>query len=361
MNQPLPDELLDSSGKPTVNDIARVAGVSLATVDRVLNGRPGVRKVTIDRVQSAITELGFVRDRAATNLARGRYYRLLFILPESQNQFIVALEEKIGALKATLVSERTKVSIQRFKPFDPQELADVIRSVRASEFDGVAVFGPETPSVRDALKLLDSNGIATVALVSDIPSSQRGHYVGIDNVAAGKTAAQLMGKFLNPGDGEILVISGSRLARDHLERRLGFDEIMRRDHGQYSVLPSVEGLDDPDLLNELLPKMFDAHPRICGVYSSAAGNEGLIRFIDDHGLRGKLVVIAHELTSVSKHALLSGNFDAVISQDTGHLVRSAIRLLRAETDGSPIDRSQERIRIDIYLRENMFPDETTLD
>ena len=75
------DEHNHASTKPTVNDIARVAGVSLATVDRVLNGRAGVRKVTIDKVNRAVTQLGYVRDTAAANLARRRLYRLLFILP----------------------------------------------------------------------------------------------------------------------------------------------------------------------------------------------------------------------------------------------------------------------------------------
>ena len=58
--------------KPTVHDIARLAGVSLATVDRVLNGRPGVRSVTRERVNEAIASLGYVRDLAAANLAKGR-------------------------------------------------------------------------------------------------------------------------------------------------------------------------------------------------------------------------------------------------------------------------------------------------
>ena len=81
-----------SAGKPTVNDIARVAGVSLATVDRVLNARPGVRQVTVDRVNDAIAKLGYVRDTAAANLARRRVYRLLFILPETTNEFVAALD-----------------------------------------------------------------------------------------------------------------------------------------------------------------------------------------------------------------------------------------------------------------------------
>ena len=50
---------LKTSDNPTVNDIARVAGVSLATVDRVLNGRPGVRSSTVEKVQKAIAELGY--------------------------------------------------------------------------------------------------------------------------------------------------------------------------------------------------------------------------------------------------------------------------------------------------------------
>src|SRR5690606_5405926 len=86
---------LKTSDKPTVNDIARVAGVSLATVDRVLNARPGVRSVTVEKVQRAIAELGYVRDTAAANLARRRVYNLLFVLPATDNEFVLALHDQI--------------------------------------------------------------------------------------------------------------------------------------------------------------------------------------------------------------------------------------------------------------------------
>ena len=73
--------------RPTVNDIAREAGVSLATVDRVLNARPGVRVKTITAVNDAIARLGYVRDMAAANLARSRSYRMAVFLPEGDSQF----------------------------------------------------------------------------------------------------------------------------------------------------------------------------------------------------------------------------------------------------------------------------------
>ncbi|WP_323130698.1 LacI family DNA-binding transcriptional regulator, partial [Sinorhizobium medicae] len=81
--------------RPTVHDIAAEAGVSLATVDRVLNNRPGVRSVTRNRVERAIATLGYVRDVAAANLAKSRSYPLVFILPSGENAFMRGLESEL--------------------------------------------------------------------------------------------------------------------------------------------------------------------------------------------------------------------------------------------------------------------------
>jgi LacI family transcriptional regulator len=78
--------------RPTVHDIAKEAGVSLATVDRVLNARPGVREKTIAKVQEAVARLGYVRDTYAANLARQRQYRFAFVLPEGPSQFAQSLK-----------------------------------------------------------------------------------------------------------------------------------------------------------------------------------------------------------------------------------------------------------------------------
>lgn len=344
-----------SDPKPTVNDIARVAKVSLATVDRVLNARPGVRETTVRKVHEAIADLGYVRDTAAANLARGRVYNFVFILPSNGNEFLTSIEAQIEGLNDTLRHERTQITFVHVAAFDPVALAAAIDAIDRTQVDGVAIFGPETPSVRDSVSHLKANGVTVVSLVADIPSSDRDHYVGIDNVAAGRTAAQLLGRFLGPRHGKIMVLTGSMLARDHLERRLGFDEVMERDFPHFDILPSLEGRDDPDLIADLLPQAMENHADVIGIYSSAAGNEGLLRWFDNQAPVPKPVVIAHELTALSRKALQAGLFDAVISQDSGHLVRSAVRVMRANADRMPINTAQERIRIDVYLKENMPP------
>ncbi len=340
--------------KPTVNDIARVAGVSLATVDRVLNRRPGVRAVTVQKVQKAIDELGYVRDTAAANLARNRVYNFLFVLPNTDNEFVEAISSQIAEQSRDQFIERTRIAIEKVAPFEPQDIVNILDTVDSLEVDGVAVFGPETPSVRDAVKRVRDKGVPVVALVSDLPSSDRDHFVGIDNISAGRTAAQLMGRFVHR-EGKVLVLTGSRLARDHLERRQGFDLVVAEDFPHLEVVASVEGRDDPDLIYTMMPEIFETYPDLVGIYSSAAGNAGLIQFLSENTFSKDLVIIAHELTPLSREALRLGTFDALISQDSGHIVRSAIRLLRATSDKVPFNKAQERIRIDIYLKENLPP------
>lgn len=338
--------------KPTVNDIAREAGVSLATVDRVLNGRPGVRPVTIEKVNKAIAQLGFVRDTAAANLARRRQYRLLFLLPEPDNEFIQALDSEILAQTERLLYQRTRLEKRTVSSFDPQPTVQALDALDSDTTDGVALFSPETPSVRDAINRARERGIAVATLISDLPSSNRHHFVGIDNTAAGRTAAVLMGRFVKR-PGRILVLTGSKLARDHLERRAGFDAVLTERFPELGVTASIEGRNDPVRVQSTLRRMFAQSGDIAGIYSTAAGNRGLIDFLESETVPRDVVVIAHELTPTSRRALSSGVYDALISQDSGHIIRSAVRVLRSASDDEPIDPKQERIRTDIYLAENL--------
>lgn len=109
--------------KPTVHDIARTAGVSLATVDRVLNERPGVRAKTRDRVMAAMNTLGYVRDVGAANLARGRLYQFDFILPDNENTFMLSLRAELQSATERALAERILVNVVLVPPSMKQHLS----------------------------------------------------------------------------------------------------------------------------------------------------------------------------------------------------------------------------------------------
>ncbi len=338
--------------KPTVHDIAKEAGVSLATVDRVLNTRPGVRANTIAKVQSAVERLGYVRDTYAANLSRKRQYRFVFVLPEGSGQFTSTLKTAVREAALSQVADRVDLTILEVPAHDPHAIVRTLQDLSATELDGVAIMAQETPQVRDAVTRLKQRGTAVVALVSDLPNSPRDNFIGTDNTAAGRTAALLMGRFLSR-EGEILVVANSMRSRDSLERRLGFDSVMAADFPKLMVLPSVESFDDPERLASIVTEVVETRPDLAGVYSMGFGNGRLLDVLRSSGRLPDLVVLAHELTPTTRQGLRDSEIAAVIMQDVGHLVRSAMRILRAICDDQPIFKAQERIRIEVVVRENL--------
>jgi LacI family transcriptional regulator len=339
--------------RPTVHDIAAAAGVSLATVDRVLNQRPGVRHVTREKVENAIREIGYVRDVAAANLAKGRTYPLVFILPASDNSFMHGLNDEVRAAVARSPAERTDIRTIEVPAFDPTALVTVLGELCEERPSGIALVATDAPDVRDAVDRLVKDGIPVVTLVSDLTGSQRHHYAGVDNIAAGRTAARLLGRFLGSAKGEIAVLAGSMLVRDHRERLEGFAAVIAAEFPSLSILPVIEGRDDPEMAYMLVADALSKKGDIIGVYSLGAGNRGLIRALKEKAVDRSLTVIAHELTAHTRAALLDGTIDAILNQNAGHEVRSAIRVLKAKADGLAVIEAQERIRLDIFLKDNL--------
>ncbi|MGY3463956.1 AcrR family transcriptional regulator [Bradyrhizobium sp. LM6.11] len=114
----------------TLKDIARQAGVSLATVDRVLHNRPGVRPDTVRRVKEAIERNAFQPHVAAAELARGRARRFAFVIPSGPNPFMQQIEAYLGEMSAWLSSRRLERRDGRNRR---------VRSVGASCFAGRAL------------------------------------------------------------------------------------------------------------------------------------------------------------------------------------------------------------------------------
>ena len=339
--------------RPTVRDVAEEAGVSLATVDRVLNRRAGVRSETIARVEAAVTRLGFVRDMAAANLAKQRVYRFVFIIPSGPNTFMRTLEEHATEAGRRAALDRIEVKVVTVPPFDGAALAAALDAIDTRAVSGVALVATDSAPVREALARLHRAGIPVVTLVSDAPAFRRSHYVGIDNVAAGRTAASLIGRFVGGSTGKIALIAGSMLVRDHVERRMGFDQIIRAEFPNLECLPVLEGRDDAETTRRVLASCLESEKQVIGLYNIGAGNRGVIEVLAGDPARHHLTVVAHELTPHARKALRDGLFDAVIAQDAGHEIRSAIRILKAHIDGTPVVEGQEHIRIEIYLRDNL--------
>jgi len=338
-------------GKMTLQDVACEAGVSLATVDRVINGRPGVHSRTIERVQAAIKTLNFHPDRHASRLARGRDYHFQVILPFGENDFMKLLEAELLATDARLRQERVRISVQQVDVFDGPALATALEAL-PPDLDGVALVALDHPAVVEAVNTLVDAGVTVLTLVSDLPSSRRSHFVGIDNVAAGRTAANLIGRFVRK-PGKVGLIGGSLALRDHIERQYGFEQVIASEFPELQVLPLREGRDENARVEAAARALLTDHPDLVAIYSVGGGQSGVVSALEASGRAKEVVFIAHELTPLARRHLIRGTIDAIINQDSGHMARSVARVLLSTCEGDPIVPGQERIRIDVFLRDNL--------
>ncbi len=356
----------------TVFEVAASAGVSLATVDRVLNGRKGVRPATVERVQAAIGRLGFRRDAFAAGLATRKRERFLFVLPErGTNSFMNALHDTIAAAAAVLADQRVLVRTLDYAALDDVALAALLSSLDVAECDGVAVVAVESPPVRHEIDRLVEKNIPVVTLVSDVSPSRRSLFLGIDNKAAGRVAASLIGRMTgtpmagthtggthtagspvaDSGRGSIGLFVGRMTLHDHADRRLGFEQVLRREFPHLSLLPTIEGLDDSAVTGPLAARMLRRHPDLVGIYSAGAGNRGIIAALRADARAPAPVVVAHELTAHARDALLSGTFTAVLHQDQEQEVENAVAALRALARADSF--LPRPVRTQIFLRDNV--------
>ena len=339
--------------RPTTRDLAKAAGVSLATIDRVLNDRPNVSKKAARQVNEAIERIGFVRNLAAANLARSTTYRFRFVLPQAGDQYLREIMNEITAVNDALKSEMVTASIAQIPIEDPHLVANHLASLDRSKAEGVAIMAPESPQVRDALHRLVERGIHVVRLLSGDEQTAGTDFVGTDNRAAGATAARIVGRFCRKQAGSIMVISETMRAQDSIERRLGFDNVINEAFPHLTVLPSLETHADLERTRRIVAKTLEHHADIVALYVMSSEARAPITCISEFLSLEEIVVVAHERTPFSVAGLLSGDIDAIIAQNPGHAVRSAVRLLRARTDNREPVRAQDQLRVEILLKDNL--------
>jgi LacI family transcriptional regulator len=336
----------------TVHDVARAAGVSLATVDRVLNARPGVRAITAEKVEEAIARLGFSRDVNASLMARSRDLKVMFFIPSGSNEFMDSLVEAVSRRLGSALTDRMHLETQRIRPFDTEALVAAIEALDPRHCDCAVLVASEEPQIIRAVDAATRRGVVVMTLVSDLPNSSRHHFIGIDNVAAGRTAASLLGRFLADG-GKVAVIAGSLHLRDHSERLAGFQSVMAADFGQVTLLGPLEGHDERSETESLVADILEKNPDLRGIYNLGAGNAGLVAALSASGRAGQLRVVVHELSAPTRAGLLSGAIDVVLDQNPDGEIREALAAARALALGAGRKVATDPIEIGIFLRDNL--------
>jgi LacI family transcriptional regulator len=328
-----------------LEDVARRAGVGLATVDRVLNERGSVSAETERRVIEAARELGL---RRVLPMPHVRQIRIEVMLAQPVTPFMRRLTQAMGQVAATLdrsiVVLRTGIDMLR----DPASVAPRIAGCRA---DGIIIYCEEHPANVAAIAGSAAAGRPVICVVTDVPDSPRAAYVGIDHAKAGRTAGFFVAK-MGAGAGSALILSTSTGFRAHRQRIDGFCDALAQRRPAVTVSPVMTSGDDQERAYHLLTQALRRTPDAVAVYNTGGANRAVAQAIRDAGRYDNLLFVGHELTDESAALLRDGSMTVVIDQAPELQARRSIDLMLGRLGVTPAETMAGEIAFTLHTAEN---------
>ncbi|ESW92702.1 LacI family DNA-binding transcriptional regulator [Mesorhizobium sp. C280B] len=321
---------------PTIQNIAALAGVGPATVDRVLNSRGGVRDKTRARVLAAVEKL------SSESKERDVPLRILLIC-DSGETFNAAMASAAAEANRTLAGIEIDGVYVSTSEVEPASFARQIEQ-RGEGMDGVVIIAREHPAINRAIRKLRTIGIPVICLTTDLPSSRRSVYVGNDQYAAGSVAALLIGNALPRERNNILIVMSVPF-RCQQEREMGFRRVLRSDFPYLKIEERVISDDRPETTCGQLTRYFEANGHPAAIYNVAGANRGVAKALEMAGKAHETVFVGHELTNHSRNLLEAGIMDYVISHDFVSELGAAARWIKDNLNGLTAEPAHSQILV----------------
>jgi LacI family transcriptional regulator len=341
------------ASRPTIADVAREAGVSVATVDRVLNGRERVREATARRVFEAAHRIGYhaaalIESRIQSELPRMRFG---FVLHKEKQAFYQNFAAEIARAVRAAPGIRGEAVIEFSASQAPSEFAGLMRGL-AGRVDALAATAVTHHEITEAVQALQDGGVPCYALLNDFAQGVRQSYVGLNNLKVGRIAAAMIATAVHR-PGKIAVFVGGYRWHGHELRETGFRSYFREYAPQFSVLDTLVNLETRQLTYEATLDLLARHPDLRGIYCAGGGMEGAIAALRESRQPGDVALVVNELTPETRAALLDRYLVLVISTPLPRLCADLVALMAAAVrDGVSTLSGQHFLQPDLFTLES---------
>ena len=257
----------------TQSQIAKMAGVSRATVERVINNRGDVSEDTRKLVLEIIKKTDYRPNRAGKTLAiQQKNLKIGCIIIHADNPFYQELNKGIIDKAAEFKSYGIQVIIEQVE-FDVQKQLEKIDELISQQINALVIQPIAEPALARKLNEIERLNIPIVTVNTDLPDFTSSFcYVGNDFYLCGKTAANFL-NIATQGHCNIGVITGFSKAKSHADRIEGFRDYIQNFSGM-NIVAVAENRDDEMESYYITKTMLLEHPEIDSVFLVAGGVHG---------------------------------------------------------------------------------------
>ncbi len=279
----------------TIKQIAELAEVSRGTVDKVLNGRPGVKTETKERILKIAKELNYKPNYLGKALVMSKEKtKIGVILTPEYNPFVHEIIQGIHNAQAEFELFGIEIAIKMLSTLEPAEQIGILNHFENENFAGVAVFPLNDKQIIDKINTMSRKGIAIITFNSQIQEINDICFVGQDHYRGGRTAAGLLNKLL-PDGGRVGIIISSKNLSCHQDRLKGFTDKINDFHADLDIVRVEENQDRTETAFQITMSYLKAFPDLRGIYITGGGAAGVGKAIDLAEKSGKIKLICHDI------------------------------------------------------------------
>lgn len=275
-----------------IHDIARMANVSIGTVDRVLHDRGRVSKETRVRILQIVQQVRY-RPNLAARALRHPAIRIGVCIPKEIHYFYDQIRQGLDSETRRyeyIGVELIHRSVNRLGMGEDQCVRELLKENVQSLIVTPGDPGRLTPLLDEA----EARNIRVICVASDAPGSRRSSVVCVEPELNGRIAGELMARFVPPGS-RAAVITGMRDTEDHRKKIKGFREAFPRFSDGGTLVQALEGHEDEDETFLKCERLLRKCKDLAGIYVTTANCLPVCRALSTRNGNRRIALITTDL------------------------------------------------------------------
>lgn len=310
-----------------VRELAKLANVSLGTVDRALNGRKEVSPETRQRILQLAEEHGYRPNPTARALSVGRStIKIGVCIPAEIRYFYDQLRDGIASEAKQFEHLGIEIHYKPVKTLASSMTAN-LRELLESNVQALIITpgnpSEVTPLIEEAER---KRNIRVVCVVTDVSATSRSTSISVDPHLAGMLAAELMGKFA-AAPTNVAIVTGMISTEEHGRKVAGFAETFRAECQGEAVINVIEGHEDEDETFRKCAQLLRDQPNLSGIYVSTVNYLPVCRALEAIKAERRVRLIVTDLFAEALPHFENGTISAAIYQNPYRQGQTAVRLL----------------------------------
>ncbi|MDB6182257.1 LacI family DNA-binding transcriptional regulator [Paracoccus fistulariae] len=305
--------------RPTIAALAEAAGVSVATVNRILAGNGSVRHETIGRVHAAAEEIGFyglgvIEARRNDALP---HYKLGFLLQQSTRELYRLFGDKIIEAAGRRHTEKIEPLVDFVDLLTAENIAERLARL-GQACDAVAIIAGDHPLIGQTIADLRAQGTPVVTYITDLSAPDRAGYVGLDNWKLGRTAAWFIAQTTH-APGRVAVFIGNHRYQCQDVSDASFRSYMRENAPHLTVDDSRPTHEEPAEAYRMVRDLLENGDDLRGIYMAGGGISGVLKALREAPPERRDVrIVCRDIGPETRKGLTEGLITAALCHPLPH-------------------------------------------